>query len=112
MKSLTAADRKSLIKLAATLEKGSPERQAILSGLKKAGSPDKGRLATEILSGTLATLENNLMGGRGEWVTSDGEVLVVKDINWDGPKGTMKVEVFPEVGEPYPIRVVISAQVR
>lgn len=34
-RTLTAADRKSLIRLASTLPKGSSERRAILSGLKK-----------------------------------------------------------------------------
>ena len=38
MKALTASDRKSLIKLASSLEKGSDERRAILSGLKKASN--------------------------------------------------------------------------
>lgn len=33
---LTASDRKSLIKLASTMPKGSPERKAILAGLEKA----------------------------------------------------------------------------
>ena len=33
---LTASDRKSLIRLASSLEKGSPERRAILSGLRLA----------------------------------------------------------------------------
>lgn len=36
---LAASDRKSLIRLASTMEKGSPERRAILAGLKVA-SPD------------------------------------------------------------------------
>ena len=35
-KSLTAADRSSLIRLASTLPKGSEERRAILAGLQKA----------------------------------------------------------------------------
>ena len=39
MKTLTASDRKSLIRLASSLPKGSPERRAILAGLKKAASP-------------------------------------------------------------------------
>ena len=38
MRRLTASDRKSLIKLASSLEKGSDERRAILSGLKRASS--------------------------------------------------------------------------
>jgi hypothetical protein len=39
-KNLTASDRKSLIRLASTMEKGSRERRAILAGLKKAwGGP-------------------------------------------------------------------------
>ena len=38
---LTASDRKALIRLASTMEKGSPERKAILAGLgKKANSLD------------------------------------------------------------------------
>ena len=37
-RSLNASDRSSLIKLASDLPKGSPERKAILAGLKKAGS--------------------------------------------------------------------------
>ena len=37
-RTLTASDRKALIRLASTMEKGSPERKAILAGLgKKAG---------------------------------------------------------------------------
>lgn len=35
MKNLTASDRKSLVKLAASLPKGSPERKAILASLNK-----------------------------------------------------------------------------
>jgi len=35
MKNLTASDRKSLIRLASSLPKGSPERKAILAGLEK-----------------------------------------------------------------------------
>ena len=35
-RNLTASDRSALIKLASTLPAGSPERKAILSGLKKA----------------------------------------------------------------------------
>jgi len=35
-KTLTASDRKTLIRLASTMEKGSPERKAILAGLSKA----------------------------------------------------------------------------
>jgi len=34
-RTLTASDRKALIRLASTLEKGSPERKAILAGLAK-----------------------------------------------------------------------------
>ena len=34
-KTLTATDRSALIRLASTMEKGSPERRAILTGLKK-----------------------------------------------------------------------------
>ena len=37
-KNLTATDRKALIRLASSLEKGSPERRAILSGLKRAAA--------------------------------------------------------------------------
>ena len=37
MKSLTAADRKNLIRLAASLPKGDKQRLAILAGLKEAG---------------------------------------------------------------------------
>ena len=36
-RTLTAADRSSLIRLASTMEKGSPERKAILAGLSKKG---------------------------------------------------------------------------
>jgi len=39
-RSLTASDRKSLIRLASTLPKGSPERKVILAGLIKAASMD------------------------------------------------------------------------
>lgn len=37
-KTLTASDRTTLIRLASTLDKGSPERKAILAGLKKTAS--------------------------------------------------------------------------
>ena len=37
MKNLTSSDRKSLIRLAASLPKGSEERRAILAGLNKKG---------------------------------------------------------------------------
>jgi hypothetical protein len=37
-KTLTAADRKALIRLASSMEKGSPERKALLAGLKKTAS--------------------------------------------------------------------------
>ena len=38
-RTLTASDRKSLIRLASTLPKGSPERKAILAGLSKSANP-------------------------------------------------------------------------
>ena len=41
MKTLTASDRKSLIRLAASLPKGDKSRRAILSGLKKTASTYK-----------------------------------------------------------------------
>ena len=41
-RTLTAADRSALIRLAATLDKGSPERKAILAGLEKSASPLRG----------------------------------------------------------------------
>lgn len=37
---LTASDRSALIRLASSMEKGSPERKAILAGLKKAANED------------------------------------------------------------------------
>lgn len=37
---LTAADRSALIRLASSMDKGSPERKAILSALKGASTPD------------------------------------------------------------------------
>jgi len=37
-RTLTAADRSALIRLAATMDKGSPERKAILAGLEKSAS--------------------------------------------------------------------------
>jgi len=39
-RTLTAADRSALIRLASTMEKGSPERKAILAGLNKSAQPD------------------------------------------------------------------------
>jgi len=36
---ITASDRKNLIRLASEMPKGSPERKAILAGLKKEASP-------------------------------------------------------------------------
>lgn len=39
-RSLTASDRSSLIKLASSLPKGSPERKAILAGLSKTSAED------------------------------------------------------------------------
>jgi hypothetical protein len=36
---LSSADRKALVKLAASMPKGSAERRAILAGLKEAGGP-------------------------------------------------------------------------
>lgn len=44
-RTLTASDRKSLIRLASSLPKGSPERRAILTGLGRKGS---GRRATTV----------------------------------------------------------------
>lgn len=40
-RTLTAADRSALIRLASTMEKGSPERKAILAGLEKTSAGDK-----------------------------------------------------------------------
>ena len=74
-------------------------------------SVDKNRLAAEILSGTMATLEE-AMYGRGEWITSDDETLDVKDMDWRGSKATMKVEVTPLEGDPYTVSVDITAKVR
>lgn len=48
-RSLTASDRSALIRLASTLPKGSPERRAILAGLKTAGPRrDIAKAATEM----------------------------------------------------------------
>jgi len=40
-RNLTASDRKNLIRLASKMEKGSPERRAILAGLTKTADPPK-----------------------------------------------------------------------
>ena len=47
-RTLTASDRKSLIKLASTLPKGSPERKAILAGL--ADSASRGTFKKDVLA--------------------------------------------------------------
>ena len=47
-RSLTASDRRRLVRLASTMAKGSGERRAILAGLKKAARNDK-RLAAALL---------------------------------------------------------------
>jgi hypothetical protein len=57
MKSITASDRRSLIRLAHSLPTGSEERRAILAGLKEAyGAPSM----EEDLEGFLEWLENRL----------------------------------------------------
>tara|TARA_B100001094_G_scaffold258136_1_gene257859 strand:+ start:5939 stop:6361 length:423 start_codon:yes stop_codon:yes gene_type:complete len=49
MKTITASDRKSLIRLAATLPKGSPERRVVLAGLSKSAYGGRGPVWTEAL---------------------------------------------------------------
>lgn len=49
-KTLTASDRKRLIRLASSMPKGSPERRAILAGLKSAAYPREGSVTISNLS--------------------------------------------------------------
>jgi hypothetical protein len=62
-KRLTASDRSSLIKLASNLQKGSEERKAILSGLKKTSAYDQDRAWTEG-SGLKSTLHIRTQDGQ------------------------------------------------
>ena len=48
-RTLTASDRKTLIRLASSLEKGSPERRAILSSLREAAPRHLGPKITKAL---------------------------------------------------------------
>ena len=53
MKNLTASDRKALIRLASTMDKGSPERRAILAGLNKVVSNLRAPVDDETLKAQL-----------------------------------------------------------
>lgn len=74
-RSLTAQDRSSLIRLASSLPKGSPERKAILAGLSKVSSPRSNfehRALVEDIEGYLeryfeeAAEKGETLGVRGE----------------------------------------------
>ena len=63
---LTSSDRKSLIRLASEMPKGSPERKAILAGLKKSAARLKSRniyIPREVPEGEILTLSMNLQQG-------------------------------------------------
>jgi len=55
-RTLTASDRKSLIRLASTLPSGSAERKAILAGLKKSASSKVAAMSSGVLADNLARL--------------------------------------------------------
>ena len=64
-RTLTAADRSALIRLASTMEKGSPERKAILAGLGVGDSREIAQLAKKLLDAVDRTPASSkrLMGG-------------------------------------------------
>ena len=64
-RTLTAADRSALIRLASTMPKGSPERKAILAGLGVGDSREVEQLAKKLLDAVDRTPESSkrLMGG-------------------------------------------------
>ena len=74
MKSITASDLRSLIRLASTLPKGSPERKAILAGLIKVGGKAGDFKVGDIVRHTGKFLRNT---GMAVGAPIDGKVVEV-----------------------------------
>lgn len=74
MKKLTASDRKSLIRLASSLPKGSPERKAILAGLSKSAGKAGDFKVGDIVRYTRKFLRNT---GMAVGAPIDGKVVEV-----------------------------------
>lgn len=72
-RSLTASDRRSLIRLASTMEKGTPERKAILAGLSKKAWGENKRLGPKLVG--------YLNAGQGLLVKASGQVIPVAPKN-------------------------------
>lgn len=60
MRTLTASDRQSLIKLASGLPKGDETRKAILAGLKKTAYTEKGGLGLRTVVSDIATAKYSI----------------------------------------------------
>lgn len=115
---MNSYDRKSLIRLASSLPKGSEDRRAILKGLsQKTASLPIEKEKKEIMSGILMALEDAL-GGRGEWVTNSDNTIEVIDWDLSGEKGVFKAMIYPEGAdgpldlEPYQVEMTLKIDIR
>ena len=76
-RNITASDRKSLIRLASTMPKGSPERKAILNGLAKAATKRTDRRSVDsddpraVLRAWGGDDKNNASLDMGGWTGSE-----------------------------------------
>ena len=87
MKTLQASDRRSLIRLASSLPKGSENRRAILAGLKKARieAGDPTEFSDDVKDESVNIRTGGISGGKFEiqlgWEDESGEIYTA---SWDG----------------------------
>ena len=89
-RTLTASDRKRLIKMASTMPKGSPERKAILAGLAKASAAAPHPLSKgAVIHFNLAVLEEEL-----EEAAEDGDEDAINGLE---DTGRLESEAFKNI---------------
>lgn len=81
---LTASDRSRLIRLASTMEKGSPERKAILTGLQKSASFRSGR---DLIKWIQRAMEKHF---------DDVDDTIVKDGSWYSISSIYNEELYAD----------------
>lgn len=87
-RTLTASDRRRLIKMASTMAVGTPERKAILAGLSKSAGRNDKRLAAALLKylGEIQDESQDRMDGDPKWGRG-GKYDPVADVGvWVGPE--------------------------
>jgi hypothetical protein len=102
MKKLSSEDRATLIRLASSLPKGSPEKKAILAGLSKTATPSwRERPATEdeFVLRLRKSLEQFAKSSRGDiedWADSNNYFMYDPDAAWDSASRAQAIRMFNE----------------